>query len=112
MVAVNGCVYLCGGVTRDPISGFLCSIRDVDKYNSYAEEWEHITDLQTARHNAGATAMGSKIYIVGGVSTDTNQVLRSVECYDTQSDTWDFTVPDLPRGAKSLSCVVIPQGIA
>ena len=50
---------------------------------------------------------GSKIYVVGGVSTDTNQVLRSVECYDTDTDQWDTSLPDLPIGAKSLACVVI-----
>lgn len=50
---------------------------------------------------------GSKIYVVGGVSTDTNQVLRSVECYDTDTGEWDTSLPDLPIGAKSLACVVI-----
>nr|KAG5711410.1 hypothetical protein BaRGS_025837 [Batillaria attramentaria] len=84
---------------------------DVDKYDPVTEEWEHLTDLHTARHNAGATVIDGKIYIVGGVSTNTNQVIRSVECYDTKSGKWDLTVPDLPRGAKSLSCVVIPQDI-
>ncbi|KAK7503518.1 hypothetical protein BaRGS_00005057 [Batillaria attramentaria] len=111
MVVVDDCVYLCGGAYRDPFTGALCSMADVDKYDPVTEEWEHLTDLHTARHNAGATVIDGKIYIVGGVSTNTNQVIRSVECYDTKSGKWDLTVPDLPRGAKSLSCVVIPQDI-
>jgi hypothetical protein len=50
---------------------------------------------------------GSQIYVVGGVSTETKRVLRSVEVYDVSSGEWDRSLPDLPIGAKSLACVVI-----
>ncbi|KAL8621794.1 hypothetical protein ACOMHN_016281 [Nucella lapillus] len=107
LVALDYYLYLCGGATRRAYTGALCSIPDIDRYDSATDQWTHVTTLTTARHNAGATAIGSKIYIVGGVSTDINKALRSVECYDTGSNKWDSSLPELPHGAKSVACVVI-----
>ncbi|XP_076447282.1 uncharacterized protein LOC143284483 [Babylonia areolata] len=107
LVAAGPYLYLCGGATRDPSSGTLCSIPDIDRYNPDTDQWIRLTNLEVARHNAGATAIGTKIYVVGGVSTDLNQVLRSVECFDTSTNRWDTSLPELPLGAKSLACIVI-----
>ncbi|XP_076468972.1 beta-scruin-like [Babylonia areolata] len=106
LVAVGSKLYLLGGVTRNVCTGLLCSMRDVDRYDPSTQQWTHVTDLQISRHNAGAAALGTKVYVVGGVSTDVEEPLRSTECLDTNTNLWDPSVPLLPYGAKSFACVV------
>jgi hypothetical protein len=56
-------MFLVGGATRDPSTGAVVSLTDVDHYNPGSDQWTHITDLDTPRHNAGATAMGQCVCV-------------------------------------------------
>nr|KAG5706359.1 hypothetical protein BaRGS_033120 [Batillaria attramentaria] len=70
MVAVDDCVYLCGGVTRDPFTGELCSMRDVSMFDIVMKGWTNCTDLQTARHNAGAAVIENFNVVIFSESTN------------------------------------------
>lgn len=47
---------------------------------------------------------GSRIYIIGGISTPADQILQSIECYETISDAWIPGVQDLPYPARWICC--------
>ncbi|KAL8600107.1 hypothetical protein ACOMHN_009714 [Nucella lapillus] len=111
LVVVGSNLYLCGGVTRHICTGLLCSTAEVDIYDPYEDQWTNVTNLTIARHNAGAAAFDGKLYVVGGVTTYVEGVLRSVECYDMDTGKWDSSLPLLPLGAKSVACVTIAKDI-
>ena len=50
----------------------------------------------------------SKIYMIGGVSTTADRVLKSVECYDTRTCSWLPEVEDLPQPARWICCAALP----
>lgn len=58
MVQMNRKLFLCGGAAHDPSTGKLSSIKSVDIYDPASGVWSHLSDLKTARHNAGATVIG------------------------------------------------------
>ena len=51
--------------------------------------------------------VGDLIYIIGGASTQSNRILRSVECFDTATGTWISGVQDLPYPSKWIRCLSV-----
>ncbi|XP_041350070.1 uncharacterized protein LOC121369209 isoform X2 [Gigantopelta aegis] len=111
LVSVENHLYLCGGATRNggPADNLpLVSVTQVDVYDPFEDRWDACTDLFQARHNAGAIVMGNKIYIMGGVSSEQNDTLQTIECFDTTTRTWDRSITKLPHPATGIGCVSVP----
>lgn len=51
--------------------------------------------------------VGDLIYIIGGASTQSNRILRSVECFDTSTKSWVPGVQDLPYPSKWIRSLAI-----
>jgi N-acetylneuraminic acid mutarotase len=56
-----------------------------------AGEWKDTGSLNTPRAGAAAVVWHGKIFVFGGKSLN-NNILKSVEVYDTLTQTWDSTI--------------------
>ena len=101
---VDGKIYLIGGtlfehergVLREPGPGiwkgpFGMSL--VEVYDPQTNTWERLTDMPTVRSSAKAAVVNGKIYVLSGrVGKDDQagnlKVLKVVEMYDPETDTW------------------------
>ena len=68
--------------------------------NSFAENWEQITELPILRIGHVPAAAGGKIYVIGGFDHHENldgqaPALSTVDVYDTQTNTWQ-TAANMP----------------
>uniref|UniRef100_A0A0A1XSD0 Kelch-like protein 22 n=1 Tax=Zeugodacus cucurbitae TaxID=28588 RepID=A0A0A1XSD0_ZEUCU len=63
----------------------LHSLRVLLRYKT-SNGWKFVAPLLKARYDAGAVAFNGKIYIMGG--NWYNGYLKSVECYNTDSNSW------------------------
>jgi N-acetylneuraminic acid mutarotase len=66
--------------------------------------WSSALSMPTARTDVGAAAIGSLIYVVGGVDSFARTV-STVEAFDTANNTW-IEVEDLPRALHHVALVV------
>ncbi|MCG9133009.1 hypothetical protein J5I95_15135 [Candidatus Poribacteria bacterium] len=101
---VDGKIYLIGGtlfehargVLRDPGPGiwrgpFGMSL--VEVYDPETNTWQRLTDMPTVRAGANTAVVDGKIYVMGGYAGKDNhgknlKILKVVEMYDPQTDTW------------------------
>ncbi|VDI67343.1 kelch-like protein 1/4/5 [Mytilus galloprovincialis] len=109
IVTINGVMYLCGGATRSYTSmdSVISSVSSIDVYNKEHDVWEFCSDMVVSRHDAAVAAVGDLIYIIGGASTQSNRILRSVECFDTSTKSWVPGVQDLPYPSKWIRSLAI-----
>ena len=87
---VDGKIVVAGFLTG---FGFLPDGR-VYTYDPDADAWTAGTRMPdgSERGASGAGAIGSKVYVAGGLR---GGAIRDFSSYDTESDTWE-TLPDLP----------------
>ena len=62
----------------------------MEEYDPVTDTWKKKSDMPTARGEVALCAIGTKIYAVGGHNTSEKggTVFRTVEIYDTLTDTW------------------------
>ena len=65
--------------------------------------WSRGPDMPTARHHAGAAAIGDDVYVLGG-RADVDLSLDVVERFDTRTSRWE-EAPHLPQGVGALAVV-------
>lgn len=70
-------------------------------------QWESMTPMPTARAMATSCELDGKIYVIGGIFSDTSPATAKVERYDPVLDEWDTTVPDLPAPLCGASASVV-----
>lgn len=98
-VAVNGQIYVLGGMTKQ---GQISS--DVNKYDTSTDKWTKEATMPTPRATAFAVAINNKIYILGG--RNSGGILNKVEIYDTKSRSWQAGKPmSSPRWAHMATVV-------
>ena len=77
--------------------------------NSFAENWEQITELPILRIGHVPAAAGGKIYVIGGFDHHENlggraPALSTVDVYDTQTNTWHIAANmPTPRVAPQIA---------
>ena len=90
---VDGKIYLIGGFLFENINGGPLGLSTVEVYDTKNNSWQRLTDMPTPRLQAGAAVVDGKIYVIGGFSwigipgVD-SKILKVVEVYDPQTDTW------------------------
>ncbi|XP_077553717.1 alpha-scruin-like [Haemaphysalis longicornis] len=66
---IDDCIWLCGGcVNADPKDGHPVSVNTVDVSRN-GSGWRKACKLTVARHSAAAAAIGSCIYVLGGINS-------------------------------------------
>ncbi len=72
---------------------------------TYKAHWEIKKPMPTARSEVAAAAIGSRIFVVGGID-GFGKTLATVEVYDTISDIWTKLV-DLPQPRHHAAAAVL-----
>jgi len=85
--AVNGKIYLIGGLIGDP-----GPIAPTLEYDPATETWITKAPMPTDRIRPGAAVIDGKIYVVGGATT-TGVPVDTVEAYDPATDRWTPLAP-------------------
>ncbi|VDI27305.1 Hypothetical predicted protein [Mytilus galloprovincialis] len=107
LVVVEDKLYLIGGSNMSDTSSAVTSLSSVYCYNEEDDIWDKVTDIMIPRHDCGTAAIGSKIYILGGVSSQEGSVLADVECLDVESLTLTECEP-MAYPALGISCCILP----
>ena len=84
LVEVNGELYAVGG---DPVAEGNMSI---EKKSNETGEWEVIVDEYDGGHrwNCAVVAVGSKIFVIGGVNINNDKANRTWDAYDVLTGQW------------------------
>ncbi|XP_050332447.1 kelch-like protein 17 isoform X1 [Bactrocera neohumeralis] len=80
VVELNGKIYAIGGFDGEKL------LSSVERYTT-SDGWEFVSSLNVGRYGASTVALNGKIYVIGGVK-DYFSLLKSVECYNPDSNTW------------------------
>ena len=109
-VAVNGKIYVIGGVARS--SGWYWDLAEatadelvsaVEVYDPETDTWTRKTDMPTARCGMGTVVVAGKIYTIGGLAAN-GKIMNVVEVYDPGTDTWTQKA-DMPTARWNLGAV-------
>ena len=102
LVAVNGFVYVIGGIDSDWEVDAL--IPETEMYNPASDGWTDRAPLPTPRSLLGAAAIGGIIYAVGGI--DATNISAVVEAYDPATNVWTTKAP-LPTARYGMKLGVV-----
>ena len=99
VVAFDGALYVFGGAT----AAFSGATTQAYRYDPGTNAWTALAPLPSARASATVQAVGTKLYVVGGVGAS-DESLASVAVYDTVTATWSagpsmLTARDNPSSA-------------
>ena len=103
--AVNGKIYLIGGIVWDewPRNGKV--LRTVEEYDPATNRWQHREGMRIGRSNLASSVVNGKIYAIGG-SVQVGWKRKHVEQFDPATDTWETKADILaPRSNFSPSVV-------
>ena len=96
---IDGKIYLIGGLLFESEKRNTFGLSTVEVYDTKNNSWQRLADMPTPRLQAGAAVVDGKIYVVGGYSVIDRRmkILKVVEAYDPQTDTWirkqDMSIP-------------------
>jgi N-acetylneuraminic acid mutarotase len=86
-VAINGCLYVVGGLDNADQALSL-----VEVYDTNHGTWSKIPPMPTPRFDCGVAAVGGRLIVVGG-RNNLGQILDVVECFDLQKGAWESLPP-------------------
>ena len=70
----------------------------------FPDQWNTVTNMPTRRMYPGVAILDSKIYVTGGYDPFWTEDVSSVDCYDTDTNTWS-QVADMNIARKGHSLV-------
>ena len=80
-VSCNDVIYAIGGQSDDK------NVKSVEKYDPGMDEWSFVSNMTIERVPHSAAVMDGKIYVVGGIDTE-SKIVRIIECYDLSNNSW------------------------
>ena len=86
VVNCDGVVYAIGGRSGTNKS---TALKTVEKYDSSANTWKYVSDMNFQRSAHAACVLCNKIYVVGGLDAD-GKAVTNIESYDPVYDTWSI----------------------
>nr|XP_039264591.1 kelch-like protein 12 [Styela clava] len=92
-VAMNGCIYVCGGRESNSSS--------VERYDPTNIEWQELESMKIGRNELTVVSAKGRLYCFGGYD-ETDQNFESGEVFDPESSKWEFTAP-MPVGTGDAS---------
>ncbi len=97
---VDGKIYAIGGANDKVLS-------TVEEYDPTTDTWTKKADMPTARYYLSTCAVNGKIYAIGGISGNNDDIFHSTtEEYDPETDTWT-TKADMPTARAGLGTAVV-----
>ncbi|KAL3178077.1 hypothetical protein MRX96_038608 [Rhipicephalus microplus] len=104
LVAVSDKLFALGG----------CSVRDSeleslgDVWSCLDHCWERRGTFDQGYHDVATVAYGDRVFMVGGLSSDTKSGIRAVSCYRSTHNAFTPSLAPLPRALCGASVVVLP----
>ncbi|XP_033746483.1 kelch-like protein 17 [Pecten maximus] len=114
LVEARGSLYLLGGSTIPVGSSSICSLSSVYRYCDDEDVWELVSNMRIPRHDAGAAVIESRIYVIGGVSSDEGRSLMDTECLDVDRDlmTWVDDLQPLGHSVLGIACCALAGDVS
>jgi N-acetylneuraminic acid mutarotase len=101
-VTVGGKYYMIGGMTDDFELVPPCDVFDFE-----SRTWAEITPPARTRLSPEAVVIGNHIFVAGGMSPKLDgtglEPNKSLEMYDTSTDTWKTVVAELPFALRHIT---------
>lgn len=109
IVPAKQLIYAIGGRKREISSaGYVQKfgiLSDVERFDIKEDTWEKLQDIHEARRRAFGAAMHDKIFIAGGIGSESS-VLRSCELYKIPLNEWEVIASlNVPRMLGSMVCL-------
>jgi N-acetylneuraminic acid mutarotase len=104
LVVIDNRLFLIGGRTRLRDSKSMTSVDAIEEYNLDSDKWTQKTAMKHGRHDMGCTAIGTRLYIVGGIKSPNPACVSSVECFDIATNEWIENVATFPHSIAGVSC--------
>jgi len=101
---VNGKIYAIGGTSHRIVANDYEGISTVEVYDPATDTWMRKADMPTARWSLATSAVGNRIFAIGGGHRMT--AFKAVEEYDPATDTWRKRT-DMPTARGGLSTSVV-----
>merc|ERR1712038_1463698 len=86
------------------IDGGTC-LSSAEVYDNSTQKWTQLPDMKEKREHCAATAVGNRIYIVGG--NDGSTYHSSFEVFDSFTNTWLSPIPDMKEIRSGCQAVTI-----
>ena len=109
--AVGGKIYLFGGFDhKKHVGGRGAALSTVDVYDTRTNTWHTAAEMPTPRIGPRTAVFSNQIYVFGGYDYKGRWGVRryhkTVEVYDTQTDTW-VKKPDMPTRRMPFATAVV-----
>jgi DNA-binding CsgD family transcriptional regulator/N-acetylneuraminic acid mutarotase len=95
LAALDGAIYAIGGQSEAGVTSL------VERYDPGSDSWLRLAEKPTPVRDAGAVALGGRIYVAGGEDT-AGGVTDLVEVYDPIEDAWEHAAP-LPEARSAYA---------
>ena len=119
LASYNNRIYAFGGFVYPTTGGAAwVPIDNAWEYNPATDAWKALAPMPIKRGGASATAVGDKIYVIGGATTQPwakenflspvtpQRGLGTVQAYDPASNTWkELTPMPTPRNHAAIGAV-------
>lgn len=102
--AVNGVIYVIGGVTLAQPGG----LGVVEAFDTNLQTWSTKASMPTARYDAASAVVNGKICVMGGQSAA--QDLSTTECFDPVANRWAAQNP-MPTFRRNLAADTVGSKI-
>ena len=104
-IAIDGKLYVVGGLVRDPGNAFIFSVTDLlEVYDPATNSWATKAPMPTPRENTSLGVIGGKLHVVGGAQIGV--ALNTHEVYDPATNTWS-TLEPMPTARTNAMASVI-----
>ena len=109
--AVGGKIYLFGGFDhKKHVGGRGAALSTVDVYDTQTNTWHAAAEMPTPRIASRTAVFSNQIYVFGGYDYKgrwgVKRYHKTVEVYDTQTDTW-VKKPDMPTLRTPFATAVV-----
>lgn len=114
-VALDGFIYILGGVPPLPANGSLNipTLTDAQRYSIKNKSWENIAPMPSPLNHANSVVHEGKIYVLGGLAPREDPldwlVSNASFVYDPACQTWSL-LPAIPAGLARGSAAMAAYG--
>ncbi|OMO94164.1 hypothetical protein COLO4_16495 [Corchorus olitorius] len=97
IAAIDGCLYVLGGLSR------ASTMKNVWRFDPIQMAWSEVTPMSIGRAYCKTSILNNKLYVVGGVTRGPGGLipLQSAEVFDPCTGTWS-QVPSMPFSRAHL----------
>jgi hypothetical protein len=107
---INGNIYAVGGVGFSPYTGSVEALSELEEYDVANNVWNKKTDMNASRKSFGISSVNSKMYIIGGIGTNSLETSAVEELTVVNGNASLPPVPTAtPRNSYKVCGNIIPD---